>query len=43
MDPVDMFAFGLVAIVTISNTERKQRVGDIWARTVIVKMKHLNL
>ncbi len=43
MDPVDMFLFGIVAIVTISNTDRKQRVGDIWAETIVVKMKHLNL
>ena len=43
MDPIDMFAFGLVAIIIISNTDRKQRLGDLWAKTVVIKMKHLNL
>ena len=36
-DPVDMFFFGLVAILTIRNTDKKQRVGDIWAKTIVVK------
>jgi len=41
LDPIDMFFFGLVGIVTIKNSERHQRVGDIWAKTMVVKMKNL--
>lgn len=37
LDPVDMFFFGLIAIVTIKNTPNNQRVGDIWAKTIVVK------
>ncbi len=36
LDPVDMFFFGLVGIVIIKNTPNNQRVGDIWAKTIVV-------
>ncbi|MDT0555408.1 RDD family protein [Patiriisocius hiemis] len=39
LDPVDMFFFGLVGIVTINNTKNNQRVGDIWAKTIVVPLK----
>lgn len=41
IDPVDMFFFGLVGIITIKNTEKNQRVGDLWAKTIVVSMKSL--
>ncbi|MEP3447811.1 MAG: RDD family protein [Flavobacteriaceae bacterium] len=41
LDPLDMFFFGLVAIITINNTEKNQRVGDLWADTIVVKTKDL--
>tara|TARA_R110002012_G_scaffold13845_13_gene58520 strand:+ start:4677 stop:5114 length:438 start_codon:yes stop_codon:yes gene_type:complete len=31
-----IMTFGLVAYVTSRNSERNQRVGDIWARTIVV-------
>ena len=37
LDPIDMFFFGLVGIVTIKNSDKNQRVGDIWAHTIVVK------
>jgi uncharacterized RDD family membrane protein YckC len=37
LDPVDMFFFGLVGIITIKNTRHNQRLGDIWAHTVVIK------
>lgn len=40
-DPLDIFFFGLVAIITINSTDRNQRVGDLWAKTIVVKMKQL--
>ena len=36
-DPFDMFLFGLVGILTITNSKQSQRVGDIWANTIVVK------
>ena len=37
LDPVDMFFFGLVGILTIKNSDKHQRVGDIVAKTIVVK------
>lgn len=42
LDIPDMFFFGLIGIITIKNTEKSQRLGDIWANTVVVKMSELN-
>ena len=40
---LDMFeilvSFGVVAIVAAMNTEQYQRVGDLWAKTVVVARK----
>lgn len=36
LDPIDMFPFGLIGIITISNTEKNQRLGDLWAKTVVI-------
>jgi len=37
LDPIDMFFFGLIGIVTIKNTDKNQRLGDIWGNTIVVK------
>lgn len=37
LDPVDMFFFGIVGIVTISSTQKNQRVGDLWGKTIVIK------
>lgn len=37
LDPVDMFFFGLVGVITIKNSDLNQRNGDVWAHTVVVK------
>ena len=42
LDPIDMFFFGLVAIITIKNTEMNQRIGDLGAKTIVVSIKSLN-
>lgn len=39
LDPVDMFFFGLIGYLTIKNTERNQRLGDLWAKTTVIKTK----
>lgn len=35
-DPVDLFPFGLVGILLITNTQYNQRVGDLIARTQVI-------
>jgi len=42
LDPIDMFFFGLVGIITIKNTELNQRVGDLWGKTIVVNKEDLN-
>ena len=37
LDPIDMFMFGLIGIITIKNTDRNQRLGDIWAKTIVTE------
>ena len=37
LDPIDMSFFGLVGVVTIKSSDKNQRVGDIWANTIVVK------
>ena len=42
LDPIDMFFFGLIGIITIKNTDKNQRLGDIWGNTIVVKTSELN-
>ncbi|WP_299684075.1 RDD family protein [uncultured Dokdonia sp.] len=37
LDPVDMFFFGLVGIIVMKNTPYNQRIGDLWAKTMVIK------
>ena len=37
LDVIDMSLFGLIGILLITNTENNQRLGDIWAKTKVVK------
>ncbi|WP_047414155.1 RDD family protein [Cellulophaga sp. Hel_I_12] len=39
LDLIDMFFFGLVAIITIKNSEKNQRLGDLWAKTTVIKIE----
>lgn len=39
-DPIDMFPFGLIAIIIIKNTDRNQRLGDIWAKTIVTEVEN---
>ncbi len=39
LDPIDMFFFGLVGIIAIKNTEMNQRLGDLWAETIVVSVR----
>lgn len=35
-DPIDMLFFGLIGIMTIKNSAKNQRIGDIWAGTIVI-------
>jgi uncharacterized RDD family membrane protein YckC len=37
LDPLDMFPFGIIGIITIKNTDKNQRLGDIWAKTIVIE------
>ena len=41
LDIIDMFFFGLVAILIIKNSDHHQRLGDIVAHTIVVKKSAL--
>jgi len=37
LDMVDMFCFGIVGYLVIKSNPKSQRLGDIWAKTIVVK------
>ena len=39
LDVLDMSFFGVVGILCIKSSERNQRLGDMWAETVVIKQK----
>lgn len=41
LDLVDMSFLGLPAILLLKRTEKCQRFGDLWAKTIVVKMSSL--
>ena len=41
-DPMDMFPFGIIGILTIKNSVNNQRLGDIIANTTVVELKKQN-
>lgn len=36
LDVIDMFMFGIPAVIAINNTTHNQRLGDLWAKTIVV-------
>lgn len=42
LDPIDFFFFGIPAIITIRNTPLNQRIGDLFAKTIVVNDKEEN-
>jgi uncharacterized RDD family membrane protein YckC len=36
LDPIDILIYGIPAIISIRNTEKNQRLGDLWAKTIVV-------
>lgn len=39
LDPVDMFFYGIPAIIAITKSNKHQRLGDMWADTIVVDIK----
>jgi uncharacterized RDD family membrane protein YckC len=37
LDPFDIFMYGIPGIICISKTPKHQRLGDLWANTLVVK------
>ncbi len=37
VDCVDMFFFGLIGVILVLKTSRNQRLGDLWADTIVVR------
>ena len=37
LDIIDLFIFGLVGYLVITNNPKNQRLGDIWAKTIVVR------
>lgn len=37
LDPIDLFVLGFATILIISFSKKKQRLGDMWAKTIVVK------
>ncbi|HSD14757.1 MAG TPA: RDD family protein [Flavobacterium sp.] len=36
LDPIDIFFYGIPAIIAIKNSDKHQRLGDMWAKTFVV-------
>ena len=41
LDPIDIMIYGIPAIITIKNTDKYQRLGDLWAKTIIIDTKDI--
>jgi uncharacterized RDD family membrane protein YckC len=36
LDPIDILFYGIPAIIAIKNSDKHQRIGDMWAKTIVV-------
>ncbi len=36
IDFIDIFMWGIPAMISIKNTENNQRLGDLWAKTIVI-------
>ena len=39
LDPIDVLFYGIPAIIAIKNSDKHQRLGDMWAKTIVVDTK----
>lgn len=38
LDPIDILFYGIPGIIAIKNSDKHQRIGDMWAKTFVVDM-----
>ena len=43
LDPIDILLHGIPAIIAIKNSDKHQRLRDMWAKTVVVEVKDKEL
>lgn len=36
LDPIDILFYGIPALISIKNSDKNQRIGDMWAKTIVV-------
>lgn len=36
LDPIDILFYGVPAIIAIKNSDKNQRIGDMWAKTIVI-------
>ena len=41
LDPIDIILYGIPGIIAIKNTDKHQRLGDLWAKTIVIDTKDL--
>lgn len=39
LDPIDIFMFGIPARIAIKNSDKNQRLGDMWAKTIVIDLE----
>ena len=39
LDPIDILFYGIPAIIAIKNSDKHQRLGDMWANTIVIDTK----
>lgn len=39
LDPIDILLYGIPAIIAIKNSDKYQRLGDMWAKTIVIDTK----
>ena len=39
MDPIDILFYGIPAIIAIKHSDKHQRLGDMWAKTIVIDTK----
>jgi uncharacterized RDD family membrane protein YckC len=39
LDPIDILLYGIPALIAIKNSYKRQRLGDMWAKTIVIDIK----
>lgn len=39
LDPIDILMYGIPALIAIKSSDKHQRLGDMWAKTIVVDTK----